>query len=275
MRRSVLALVALGCSADAPAPAVGTLERDRIELVSEASEPIVAIAVREGQDVAAGDLLVVLDPARFDAQLAQAEGARERAAARLAGAIGTHTTAKRDLARSTQLLADGVESRGRHDARRASHAEALAARDAARAAVAEAEAALADLRLRADRLRVRAPSAGRVDALPFEVGERPPAGATLVVLLAEGAPHARVFVPAALRAAVGPGTAARVRVEGVEHGFEGRVRTVSSEAAFTPYYALTERDRGRLAWLAEVDLVGAESLPTGLPLEVEFDVARD
>jgi HlyD family secretion protein len=47
---------------------------------------------------------------------------------------------------------------------------------------------------------------------------------------------------------------------------------VASEAAFTPYFALTERDRGHLAYLAEIDLVGetARELPTGLPVEVTF-----
>ena len=51
----------------------------------------------------------------------------------------------------------------------------------------------------------------------------------------------------------------------------GRVRWVASEAAFTPYYALTERDRGRLSYIAKVDIVEErERLPDGLPVEVEF-----
>ena len=56
----------------------------------------------------------------------------------------------------------------------------------------------------------------------------------------------------------------------------GRVRTVSSEAVFTPFFALTERDRGRLSYLAEVDLVEprAAELPTGLPVEVRFGAGQ-
>jgi HlyD family secretion protein len=47
---------------------------------------------------------------------------------------------------------------------------------------------------------------------------------------------------------------------------------ISSEAAFTPYYALTERDRDHFSYLAEIDLVdeAARDLPTGLPVEVRF-----
>jgi HlyD family secretion protein len=290
--------------------AVGTLERDRLELVAEASEPIVLRAVHEGDVVEAGQLLVRLDPARFAALVSQAQGARDRAAARLAelergpraeniaqararlsGAEGALVTARSDLARTRELVESGVASPARLDQDRARFDEAQATRDAirqelkalvdgttaeeldqARAALAEAESALADVRLRAERLEVRAPIAGRVDSLPYELGERPPVGASVVVLLARGAPYARVYVPEPLRVRVVPGVAARVHVDGIEGPFVGRVRTISSEAAFTPYHALTERDRSRLSFLAEVDLTEerARDLPTGIPVQVEF-----
>ncbi|GAG92015.1 unnamed protein product, partial [marine sediment metagenome] len=41
---------------------------------------------------------------------------------------------------------------------------------------------------------------------------------------------------------------------------------------FTPYFALTEHDRSRLSYLAEVDVPDASSLPSGVPLEVDFPV---
>ena len=41
---------------------VGTLERDRIDVVVESSEPIVAIAVEDGQSVGVGDLILEQDP---------------------------------------------------------------------------------------------------------------------------------------------------------------------------------------------------------------------
>ena len=316
MTRRLLAALACALGLLLPAcgggdgEAVGTLERDRLELIAEASEPIAEIAVREGDVVEAGQLLVRLEGTRFAALVAQAEGARDRAAARLAelrrgpraeeiaqtrarlaGAEGSLATAKAELARTRQLVAGGVASAARLDRDRALFDEALAQRDAARAelaakiegttaeelaqaeaALAEAESAREDVRLRAARLEVRAPVAGRIDALPFEPGERPPQGATVVVMLAEGAPYARVFVPEALRVRVVPGVAARVHVDGVDAPYTARVRTVASEASFTPYHALTERDRGRLVFVAEVDLEGdgAHALPTGVPVQVDF-----
>jgi len=49
------------------------------------------------------------------------------------------------------------------------------------------------------------------------------------------------------------------------------VRWIANEAAFTPYYALTEHDRSRLSYLAEIDVVEEQGrLPDGVPVEVDF-----
>jgi HlyD family secretion protein len=72
---------------------------------------------------------------------------------------------------------------------------------------------------------------------------------------------------------VATGTPAAIRVYGSEREWAGRVRFVASEAAFTPYYALNERDRSRLSYLAEVELTEADaaSLPVGVPVEVVLE----
>src|SRR3990170_4772598 len=77
-----LAAIAAACERGPELPrAVGTLERDRVELVAEAQEPIVEIPVREGQRVQAGGLVVRLEDARLAARLAGARAALDRAAA--------------------------------------------------------------------------------------------------------------------------------------------------------------------------------------------------
>jgi HlyD family secretion protein len=117
---------------------------------------------------------------------------------------------------------------------------------------------------------VRAPRPGLVEALPFEIGERPPVGASLVILLADGVPYARVHVPEPLRVAYAPGTKVEVRIDGVAEPLTGRVRYVSAQASFTPYNSLTQKDRSRLAYLAEITLDGAAAadLPAGVPVQV-------
>jgi HlyD family secretion protein len=292
------------------AVAVGTIERDRVELIAEASEPIVDIAVREGQDVSAGDVVLTLDQRRLNAQVERAEGARDRAMARLAelergprserieearaavtGLKGVLDKDRRALERARSLRREGVVSESGLDAAQAAfdnsqaqYERAVAELDAlqtgttpeeldqARAAVAETQAALDAMRLTRDRLVVRAPVDGLVDALPFELGDQPPVGAAVAVMLTGAAPYARVYVPEPIRPSVLVGDGAEVSVDGIDRTFDARVRMISSEASFTPFFALTEKDRGRLTYLAELDLEGdqARDLPTGIPAEVRF-----
>jgi HlyD family secretion protein len=95
------------------------------------------------------------------------------------------------------------------------------------------------------------------------------------VVLASTAPFARIHVPEPIRAHVKIGTAATLRVDGLEREFKGQVRFIASEAEFTPYYSLTAADRSRLAFMAEVviDDTGDTSLPSGVPVDVTLDLA--
>ena len=69
------------------------------------------------------------------------------------------------------------------------------------------------------------------------------------------------------------GSPVELRIDGLADPVTGAVRWVASEAAFTPYFALTERDRGRLTYEAKVDLdVSGERLPDGVPVEAEFRI---
>lgn len=292
---------------------LGTLERDRIEMVAEAHEPIVGIDVREGEAVAADQLLLRLDPQAAQARLAQARAAtlqadhqlaelragarveqRRQARALAAAAAARALAEEREFARVEPLVRQGMLPASALDRQRALRDGAVAERDAAAerlaelehgtraevleqaaAALEQARAQVSELELALARHSLRAPRAGVVDALPYEQGERPPRGAPVVVLLAAGQPHARVYVPQPYRAAVTAGTRATVRIDGSPRDWQGEVRYVSAEAAFTPYYALNERDRSRLSYLAEVVLTEADatSLPTGLPVEVRLPAA--
>jgi HlyD family secretion protein len=117
-----------------------------------------------------------------------------------------------------------------------------------------------------ERSRSVAPVDGVVDKMLYQVGERPPVGATVAVLLDSSRVYARVYVPEHLRARVIPGSSIKLRVDGIAGEMSGTVRWVSSDASFTPYFALTEHDRSRLSYLAEIDLAAAGDLPSGIPV---------
>jgi HlyD family secretion protein len=97
----------------------------------------------------------------------------------------------------------------------------------------------------------------------------------VIIMLASGMPYARVYIPEPQRAALRPGQNLQVHVDGFAKAFAGQLRYVAGEASFTPYFSLTQRDRSRLAYLAEIDLpeAAARDLPVGVPVEVPLGTA--
>lgn len=305
----LLTLAVLGGCSDSGEQLLGTLEWDRIAVPAEASETLLDWHVREGQRVEAGQLLLELDPRRADARIAQARGEVAQAQARLAelsnGARSENIDAARaELARRRAEQVDAQRNYQRIAALYERRQVAIAERDRARAARDQTNAAtqaaaaqlreltngtrpeqieqaaaaldaargnLAQLEVSREHLSVRAPRAGVVDALPFKAGDQPPVGAELASLLVGEAPYARVFIPSSIRAEVAVGDAMQVFVEGIEQPFNARVRSIRSEASFTPYYALTGDDASRLMYRAELLLedAAARKLPAGLPLHAE------
>ncbi len=126
-----------------------------------------------------------------------------------------------------------------------------------------------------ERLTLRAPVDGVIEALPYRLGERPPVGAPVVIMLASGMPYARVYIPSRNAPACAPAHNLQVRVDGIAKPFAGELRYIAGEASFTPYYSLTQRDRSRLAYVAEIDLPesAARDLPVGVPVEVPLRAA--
>lgn len=311
---SVFAALA-GCAHDTgPAALLGTLEWDRISVPAEVSEPITQILIREGDHVAADQVLLQLDARRTQAQTDAAQADVQRLTAALdelrhGARVETIDASRAALARSqasaanaqitrdrtAQIRAKGLNSQADLDnanaALRTANADVNAARanlaellhgtrpeDLAQgeASLAQAQATLAQLQVTLQRLSVRAPRAGRVDALPFKLGDRPVAGASVVSLLVGDAPYARVYVPEPQRASLRQGARFKVRVDGVAQALDATAVRIASEPTFTPYYALSGDDASRLAWRAELELdttADTGKLPAGLPCEAQLVAA--
>lgn len=308
---ALLALLLAACGRNTPDQALGTLERDRIILRATASEIIVDQPLREGRPVREGELLVQLDPrnqralvGRAEAEVAQASarmaelrnGARKEdiaaATARVSGARAALVEAEANYERARQLKEQKLAAQATVDTTLANRDSARAALNSAReellrltngtrpeqldqgqAQLEAARAALALERRHLEELSVTATRDAYLDSLPWNVGERVPQGATLAIMLANGSPYARVYVPEKHRSHLRPGIEAPVHVDGEEQVFTGRLRWIATDPAFTPYYALNASDRSRLVYMAEFDLVDSGELPTGVPVQV--DLAHD
>ena len=236
---------------------VGTVERTEVELVAPVSETLIAVHAQRGDRVVPGQLLVELDRtyARVEAT---------RAAAALAAARSAVLVARQEYERAQHLRSDHVVSEQALD-------RARLAQDEARARLHEAEAQVAAAHKREADLSLVAPVAGVLDQLPFDAGERVPAGAVLAVLLSDALPWVRVWIPEESQVRVAPGTPAEIRIDGIERTLAGRVLDVSRDPEFTPHYALTERDRVHLVFETRVSILDAPpELRPGVPAQVRI-----
>ncbi|HJO12172.1 MAG TPA: HlyD family efflux transporter periplasmic adaptor subunit [Gammaproteobacteria bacterium] len=305
-----LLLFALTACEEEALTAVGQLESDRIELVAEFSEPITAISVIEGDQLSPGDLVVSQDSSRIDIRITEAQANIARIQALLAEQISGPRqelidAAKASLSEATidqefaikeveRLVGlrerdltsiESVDQAEQSKASAGARIEFAQARldeleagtrveqiDQTRRSMDQAEAQLASLELDRQRLSITAPANAIVDSLPFEVGERPRQGDVVAVLLSGAQPYARIYIPEQLRVGMALGTELQIHVDGLPNLLTGRIRRIASEASFTPYFALTERDRDRLSYVAEVALPELPNrLPDGVPVQVVFD----
>lgn len=298
-----------GCNPQSTEPAfLGTLEWERVELIAEKSEPIAEVLVKEGDTVAAGQVLLRQDASRWQSRLNRNRAEFEEASARYAesvegprveriqegearyqGAEQVFKIRQRELQRLEQVLARQFVSQDTVDKARASLDTARAERDAAAATLRElkkgtrpeqveqalkfkarSQAEMVTAEVDLERLTLRAPVSGRVDSVPLMAGNHPQVGTVLAILLTGSAPYARVYIPETRRTEVKIGQTVWVHFDGMPKALEGVVRSIRADAVFTPFYALTERDRHRLSYIAKIDLKGndSEQLPVGVPVQV-------
>lgn len=302
-------LLLAGCDSSTPHLALGTLERDRIAHTATVNEVVVALPVPQGSIVKKGTVLVKLDDTLQNAQVHKAEagvaqananleklrnGARVEdvaaASAKVAGANAALVESVASYGRSLELKKQKVVSKAFLD-------KALALRDASRATLrnsqeqlrkltngtriedlraaeallAAAKAVLASEKKRLADLTIVATRDGILDNLPWNLGERVTVGSPVAIVLAGKSPFARIYVPEPYRIKVKVGDQLTVHIDGLAKSVMGTVSWISTEPAFTPYYALNQDERSRLMYLAKVQLPDSESsLPNGVPAQVEL-----
>jgi HlyD family secretion protein len=275
--------------------ASGTVEATAARLAFPAAGRIVAIAVREGERVAAGAELARLDTAELEARRQQAVAQVEAAAARLAellagsrseeiaqGRVATAAAAdrvadaERDLERA-QMLFDGraIAREGLDKARLALElarrqqeqaAEQLRLLErgprsetiaAARAQLAAAEAAVGTLDAALANTRLLAPFAGVVSVRHREPGEVVAPGAPVLTLLDLDDRWVRIYVPENRMGLVTLGQPATITADTFpDRGYAGEVAFLASEAEFTPKNVQTNEERVRLVYAVKVRITG-------------------
>jgi membrane fusion protein (multidrug efflux system) len=219
---------------------------------------VTSIAAKENGRVAAGDLLVSIDPEEYDLKIAQGEGdlmaarAAERAARAGLSSLAAEEKVTEGAVNSAEQLAGpkGASDPTLRQAFETAHGQALVAartRGQVEASLSEAFAAeyrakteLDAARLQKAETQVKAPAAGVVADIQASVGAMVQPGVTLMTIIGGAQPVVVANFKETQIGRMRPGQAATVHVDALPgRTFTGRVESISpgsgSQFALLPF----------------------------------------
>lgn len=274
----------------------GRVEADLVDISPRLAGRVAEIRVREGDRVAKGDVLAVMDTAELRAQLARAEAAVESAEAaagvaeaQIEEAEARLALAKSEQARTETLSTRDVVSKANLDIKRTETrlAEAgLAAAKAthkARLRSIDAEAAArGEIAARIDDATLHAGSEARVLYRLAQPGEIVAGGGKILTLISLEDVYMEFFLPASDAPRVVIGDQARIVVDVMpDRSIPAEVIFVSPQAQFTPKQVetLTEREslmfRVRIRIPPELVQARIDQVKTGVRGIAWVRLARD
>lgn len=307
MKKVVLIVVvaALGLAAwyffgrkepEAPFVLAGSIEAHLVEVGSLVGGRVAAVAVREGDRVAAGQEMVRFESDMQDLAIAEqraliaearASLARVEAGPRreeLARARIDYQAAETDRKRFESLRDAGVIGQRDYDSAQVRAASALETlREAERGSrvedVAAARAALEREERRLDvlleqhgELVVKAPAEGVVESFDLRPGDLVAANQPVAAILEPGQLWVRVYVPEPRLGEVHVGQAAAVTVDSFpSRSFRGRVRSIADQGEYNPRNLQTLDQRSDQVFGVVIDIDPAIELKAGMAALVSLE----
>lgn len=283
---SVFTLLA-GCNKDLPAGFLSsaTVDADLWKVSPVSSGSLLAVPVKEGDALQAGQLVAVVDSVplllklgELDASLAELSANVKARAAETQVLTATDHGIQRELARTRQLVKDGAAPSQKLDdlvTQKETSAARIAASQAAVTAL-QAKAKLmnaqkASLRDQVARCRLTAPAAGTVLTRFRNAGEAAVPGRPVVEIGRTDTLWAEFFVGQKDLASLKLGQTLRLRLDAGkgETFMPARLSWISSSAEFTPKGVQTREGRNELVFRARALAANPSgALKRGLPVEV-------
>jgi HlyD family secretion protein len=147
--------------------------RTQVNVASDISGRIIRLAVKEGQRVRKGDLLLQIDPEQYEAAVQRAEAALSAARAQAAQARANYLQAKRNYERNLEIKRSNpaLVSDADLEQLRTQMEVTQALMESADHGVEQAVASVRDARTSLSKTTIRAPMSGMVTRLVVEEGE--------------------------------------------------------------------------------------------------------
>lgn len=150
----------------------GTVQaKTKVELSANIMGQVTALNVQEGDRVKKGDLLAVIDQARYAAAVNSAKSSLQALEAELARSREAAAQAKRDMERAEQQFRDDILAEADHERARSTYDQAVASARRAERQVEQARADLASAQDSLEKTEIRAPMDGIVTRRNIEKGE--------------------------------------------------------------------------------------------------------
>lgn len=263
----------------------GRVEAVQVDIATKYAGRIDTVAVREGDMVEPGQVLVRMNTleleaerAKGEARIAEIEEEVARAKAEIVSQESQRLYARHQLDRAERLLGSKTITRDEYEEKESRLEVADAAVNAATAhlhaveqSIAVARADVRRVQAQIDDSRLVAPVRGRVLYRLATDGEVLAAGGKALTLLDLGDVYMEIFLPARDAARVAIGADARIRLDvRPEYAARATVSFVSPEAQFTPKQVETAAERDKLMFRVKLqvppDLVRAhvERVKTGI-----------
>jgi RND family efflux transporter MFP subunit len=232
---------------------------------SKLSAEVLRIPVREGDRVAAGQVIVEFDTAQLRNQLAERQATLESARATLAQTERTRAT-------NAQLVKQNFISQNAFETAADAFRAQAAAVQAAQAQLAQTQLQLADA-------VVRAPISGLVAKRHVQPGEKVPFDAPLLHIVDLGRLEVQAQAPVSDVARIAAGAEVEVHIEGLPgQPYKGRIDrinpTTEAGSRMIAVYVMLPNDDGRLrgGMFAKVRMaIGGEAPVPALPVTAVLD----
>ena len=237
---SLLGLLVAACEQKKDAGFQGWVEADLIFVSPDEPGRVVRLAVREGDEVTAGQLLYTLDDDLQQADLNQTN-------ASLANARQTY-----DRAQALSKTGSGTQ----------------ASLDSAVSALRIAEARVNTSQTRLARRSAYAPVAGSVQQIYFREGEMTPAQKPVLSSLPPGNMKLRFFVPEGELPKLKIGDDVRVTCDGCAGDLTAKIYFIATTAEYTPPVIYSMEERAKLVFLIQARPSRPDSLRVGQPITV-------
>ena len=280
-------LILLACSSKkGPFAYNGRMDADVIRLVAKTAGTIDTLTVQEGDAVKKGQLLVKINDDRLRLQLKQQAAQLQEISTNLQVLASKQKQIRRRLdfnletLRKTQaMLVQGAATQQQVDqlqtqvdVLKAQLDEINTNKKVIQSKRQQLQAAMEITSLNLKDARLLAPINGLVINRFVDLYESVAPGAPLLEIADLSTLKATIYVPLTKLNKIKLGQKARIKVDGLQETFTGKVVWIASEAEFTPKTILTEETRTSLVYAVKIEVPNPQQkLKIGMPVEVELD----